>query len=196
MTNKRETPWLALILCASLFSSALRAQATDDEEIIVRGQRLEDFRVALEAARIRVYDVFNDLNSDDAFDVTCQVEGSTGTRMRQQTCRPQFKNEIAADAAAAWVRGIKDACPDGLTQGCIFENADAAAQAKSRALAEETREPLMQKKFALEMARVVAEHPEMQQVILDYWAVESAYDDARGRPRACNRPDPPARCSR
>jgi hypothetical protein len=64
-------------------------------------------------------------------------------------------------------------------------------------LAEETREPLMQKKFALEMARVVAEHPQMQQVILDYWAVESAYNEARERrPRACNRPDPPARCSR
>jgi hypothetical protein len=193
---KRKSRWLALIPSALLYSGPVWGQASDEEEIIVRGQRLEDFRVALEAARVRVYDVFNDLNSDDAFDVSCQVEGSTGTRMRQQTCRPQFKNEIAEDAAAAWVNGIKDACPAGLSQACIFENPAAADLAKSRAIAEETREPLMQKKFALEMARVVAEHPEMQQVILDYWAVERAYDDARGRPRACNRPDPPARCSR
>lgn len=118
--------WPAWLPCALLFAGSLSAQTPggtqgagpreDDEEIIVRGQRLEDFRVALEAARVRVYDMFNDLNSNDAFDVTCQVEGSTGTRVRQQTCRPQFKNEIAADAAAAWVHGIKDACPGGLSQ--------------------------------------------------------------------------------
>ena len=192
---KRATTWLGLLPCTLLCSGSLSAQA-EDEEIIVRGQRLEDFRVALEAARVRVFHVFNDLNSDDTFDVTCQVEGSTGTRMRQQTCRPQFKTEIAADAAAAWVHGIRDACQGQLNQACIFENEAAADLAKSRALAEETREPLMQKRFAQEMARVVAEHPEMQQVILDYWAVERAYDEARERPRACNRPDPPARCSR
>ncbi len=123
-----------MIPCALLCAGSLCAQAAappgdrsqDEapEEIIVRGQRLSDFRFALEAARVRVYDVFNDLNSDDAYDVHCQTETSTGTRMRQHTCRPQFKDDIANAAATAWVYGIKDACPDGLTQDCNARGCD------------------------------------------------------------------------
>jgi hypothetical protein len=201
-----KTALLASITCGLLCSQPLWAQAADDndavpddaEEIIVRGRRLADFRAELQAARVRVYALFNDLNSDDAFDVLCHVEDSTGTRMRQDVCRPQFKDEISAAAARAWVGGIKDSCPQGLTQDCIFGNALAASQGKSGALAEESWEPVMQKRFAIEMARVVADNPEMQQAILDYEAVERAYDDVRGgrRGRDCDGPEPPRRCSR
>ncbi len=179
-------------------SQLLFAQAADDasdaareqpDEVIVRGRRLADFRAELHAARIRVYDLFNDLNSDDAFDVHCEIDDSTGTRMRQQTCRPQFRDEVAADAAKAWVSGIRDACGGQLNQECIFS--DAANLAKSRALAEEGREPIMQQRFADEMARVVRDHPEMQQALLDYETVERAYEEAldgrRGRAREASR---------
>jgi len=168
------------------------------EEVIVRGRRLADFRAELRAARIRVYDLFNDLNSDDAFDVQCRTEDSTGTRMRQQTCRPQFKDNISSAAANAWVHGIRDACGSQLTQDCMFDPGGPASLAKSMALAEESWEPGMQQRFAVEMARVVRDNPEMQQAILDYEAVERAYEEARnGKPgRGCDGKDPPARCSR
>jgi len=210
----RKTTWLALIPCALLCSGPLWAQAADsardgsqpdaasndvddvDDEVIVRGRRLSDFRSELQVARVRVYDVFNDLNSDDAFDVHCQIEDSTGTRMRQHICRPQFKDDISNAAAKAWAYGLMDACAGGLTQECIFS--PAASQAISSAQAEESREPVMQRLFAQEMARVVAENPELQQAILDYEAVERAYEEARGgqRARGCDRPTPPPRCSR
>ncbi len=63
---------------------------------------------------------------------------------------------------------------------------------------EEIREGTMQQRFAVEMARVVAENPQLQQAILDYEAVERAYDEARGgrRARECDGPEPPARCAR
>ena len=202
----RKTTWLALVPCMLLWSGALSAQAAGaaggaptstavDDEVVVRGRRLADFRAELQAARVRVYDLFNELNSDDAFDVHCQLEDGTGTRMRQQTCRPQFKDEISSEAAEAWVEGIRDACGGQLTQDCIFS--EAANQGRSAALAVESTEPLMQKRFALEMARVVAEHPEMQQAIVDYEAVERAYEEARGgrRARGCDRVDPPPRCA-
>jgi hypothetical protein len=192
----RRTTALAFVPWALLGAEPVAAQAADatreePDEVIVRGRRLADFRAELEAAQIRVYDLFNELNSDDAFDVQCRVEDSTGTRLRQQTCRPQFVDDISSDAATAWVNGFKDACPAGVTQVCIFENAGAASQAKSAALAEEGREPTMQKRFADELARVVRDHPEMQQALLDYEAVERAYDEARdgrrGRAREASR---------
>lgn len=167
----------------------------DLEELVVRGRRLSDFRSALEIARVRVYDLFNDLNSDDAFDVHCQREASTGTRMRQQICRPQFKNDISNAAAKAWVYGIKEVC-GGLTQDCIFS--DSAQQGMSRAQAEESREGAMQKLFEREFERVLLESPELQEAILDYEALERAHDEARGgrRARVCARPSPPPRCMR
>lgn len=191
----------AAVLCASLacWSAIACAQDTSDdlEEVIVRGQRLSDFRSALEAARARVYELFNALNSDDAFDVHCREEAPTGSRVRQQVCRPRFVDDISSAAAREWVYGLKEVCPGGLTQDCIFS--EFAQQAMSRAQAEEAWGPIMQKRFELEMARVVAESPELQQAMLDYEAVERRYEEARGggrRARRCERPDPPPRCSR
>jgi hypothetical protein len=189
-----DPKWLAMTSCALLSAGSVLAQPTagdEPEEVIVRGRRLADFRADLEAAQIRVYDLFSELNSDDTFDVSCQIEDSTGTRLRQQTCRPQFVDDISSDAGKAWVNGFKDACPGGMTQECIFENPRAASQAKSAALAEEGREPGMQKRFAAEMARVVRDHPELQRALLDYEAAERAYAEARdgrrGRARAASR---------
>jgi hypothetical protein len=210
LTMFRTTPW-ALISYALLCSGPLWAQATnlerdgslsdisrqEPEELIVRGRRLEDFRFAVEAARVRVYDLFNDLNSDDAFDVHCQEESSSGTRMRQHVCRPQFKDDIANAAATAWAQGIKESCPPHWpTQVCIFS--DYASLARSRAQAEEAKAGPMQKRFEQEMARVVSESPELQRAMLDYEAAERGYDEARRAPRGrrCDRPEPPARCSR
>ncbi len=208
MTRKRTC--LTVIVC-TLFAEPLWAQAADlpgdrsqnpvsperPEEVIVRGRRLSDFKFAVETARVRVYDLFNDLNSDDAFDVHCQEESSSGTRIRQHICRPRFKGDIASASAAAWAQGLADACPPEMSsQECIFS--DYASLAKSRAQAEEAKEGLMQQRFEQEMARVVAERPEFRQAILDYEAVERAYREARDgrRARGCDRAEPPARCSR
>jgi hypothetical protein len=179
----RKTASVVPLLWALLGAEPLAAQAADaareePEEVIVRGRRLADFRAELDTAQLRVYEVFNELNTDDTFDVHCQRESVTGTRTRRQICRPEFKNDIAGDAAKAWINALIDVC-GGVSPTCIFENARAASQAKSAALAEEAREPLMVKRFADEMARVVRDHPEMQQALLDYEAVERAYDEAR-----------------
>jgi hypothetical protein len=189
-TSLALLPW-ALLGAEPVTAQTAAAAREEPEEVIVRGRRLADFRAELEAAQLRVYSLFNDLNSDDAFDVRCQTEDSTGTRLRQQNCRPQFVDDISTDAGKAWVNGLEDRCPGGMTQDCIFGNPGAASQARSAALAEEGHQPTMQKRFADEMARVVRDHPEMQQALLDYEAVERAYkaarDGQRGRVREAAR---------
>ena len=54
----------------------------------------------------------------------------------------------------------------------------------------------MQQRFEVEMARTIAEHPELQQAILGHWEIERAYDEAhrRERSRGCDRSPPPRRC--
>jgi hypothetical protein len=51
----------------------------------------------------------------------------------------------------------------------------------SAAQAEESKEGFIQRRFELEMARVVLEHPELREAMLDYAAIERAYLETRGR---------------
>jgi hypothetical protein len=155
------------------------ASGRASEEVIVQGQRPSDLRIKLEAARVHVYDVFNQFNSDDAFDVRCKLQDSTGTRMRQNICQPRFRTDISNAAVKAWSYALSSACAGGRSQECIFS--DAAQGAMSAAQAEESKEGYMQKQFESEMARVVLEHPELQEAMLDYAAVERAYLEATGR---------------
>ena len=179
---------LALIPFVALCELPANAQSPDadgpaartPEEVIVRGQRLPELRVAVEEARVRVYDLFNDLNSDDAFDVKCQYEDSTGSRMRQHVCRPRFKTDIATAAAREWRNGLISAC-GGVTQECIFS--EAAQQAMSMAQGEESRDAYMQQRFTDEMARVVVQSEEFREAILDFQDLERRYEEARSRRR-------------
>jgi hypothetical protein len=69
----------------------------------VRGRRLSELSVDLQIARERAYDLFNDLNSNDDFDVYCHAEGRTGTRLTETVCRAQFENRISARAASEYL---------------------------------------------------------------------------------------------
>src|SRR5512139_2490199 len=69
------------------------------DEVVVRGRRLSDLRAEVQIARERAYEIFNEINSSDDFDVYCRAEGRTGTRSTDRVCRAQFENRISAAAA-------------------------------------------------------------------------------------------------
>jgi hypothetical protein len=72
------------------------------EEVTVRGQMPSSgHRRRAEAAVEQAWEAFNETNSDDAFNVRCGYEASTGTRIRQHVCRPQFWDDAASRAAQA-----------------------------------------------------------------------------------------------
>jgi hypothetical protein len=58
------------------------------EEILIEGNRdsLSSARKAMEKAEDRLYDRFNELNPDDAFDIECGFEAPTGTRLKVRVC--------------------------------------------------------------------------------------------------------------
>lgn len=206
MVSRRwATTALALIPFAVLGAGPLWAQAgsaaPDDrqgsgpgsqadrrelEEITVRGRRSRAaYRDALDTARVRVYDLFNEINSDDAFDVRCQYESTTGSRFRQHVCRPRFKTDISNSAAREWRAALISACPSGVTQECIFS--EAAQNAMSSAQSEESRDAYMQRRFTREMERLVLESPELRQAMLDYEALQREYREARERGQSRSR---------
>lgn len=137
------------------------------EEITVFGQRtLGAIRMQVQAARERVYDAFNALNSNDEFNIRCFNAPRTGTRIPERVCRPSY----AEDATARAARELLEACrPDVICDHGI-----------SRAQGEQAQVHFKDGLLAQEFQRVMREHPEFRRAIAEYQELEAQYQDARG----------------
>lgn len=73
------------------------------ERVIVRGQAPPSaYRRRVDQAVQATWDAFNDANSDDQFDVHCDYEAHTGTRIPQYVCRPKFLDDAEHRAGAGF----------------------------------------------------------------------------------------------
>lgn len=88
---------LLLGLAAGLSAPAVLAQETREpnqpEEIIVNApESLRNLRLEVNRARENMFNVFNELNDDDRFDVHCDYVRRWQSKIREQVCRPVFLN--------------------------------------------------------------------------------------------------------
>jgi hypothetical protein len=161
--------------------AAADSRAEPPEEIIVRGRRLAELKIEMQTAQKYAYDIFNELNLDDDFDVYCRDQGRTGTRAKEWACRAQFEDRISTGASRAYLSGLVLGCAGdaGVTQECMFS--DDAQDAISRAQGVETsilsrREQLHQK--ILELAR---QDNALAQAIVAWYDASQKYETARKR---------------
>jgi hypothetical protein len=155
------------------------AEAPD--EVVVRGRRLAAMRFEIEQARLHAYEIFNEINSDDDFDVSCVSESSTGTRMRQQRCRANFEGRISSRAASEYIAALKWVCPTGMTQGCIFSGYSSAGISAAQGVEGEL--PGKRQQLDREIVRLANEDDEFAQAILDYYELHQRYEAERRRRR-------------
>jgi hypothetical protein len=82
---------------------------TDDvtEEIVVRGASRAALRVQIELAEDAIFDRFNEINSDDEFDIRCRLETRTGTRIPQRVCQANFWRRALAESGESTVRQLQ-----------------------------------------------------------------------------------------
>jgi hypothetical protein len=189
---------LCLVLMAASGSSAALAQsapaavdASNSEEIIVRGRRLTDLRFEVEQAQERAYAIFNEINSDDDFDVYCREERRYHSRATQRTCRPQFENRISAEAAWAYMAELSWTCqpiPDALTgvptlntQACMFSGPGVGAKATAQGV--EGQLPGKRDQMSEEIVRLANQDDRFAQAILEWYEKTEQYETARKRRR-------------
>jgi hypothetical protein len=156
------------------------------EEVVVRGRRLTDLRFEVEQAQERAYAIFNDINSDDDFDVYCREERRYHSRATQRTCRPQFENRISAEAARAYMAELSWTCQPSLegfldTQACMFSGPGVAAKAAAQGV--EGQLPGKRDQMSDEIVRLANEDDRFAQAILDWYEKTEQYDAARKRRR-------------
>ena len=74
------------------------------EAVVVRGQTPRALRIRIELAEEAVYDRFNEINSNDEFDIHCEEVAFTGSRMLTRFCQPNFWHAAEEDIAFESVR--------------------------------------------------------------------------------------------
>ena len=151
------------------------------EEVVVRGRRIGELRAEIEVARQRAYGIFNEINSNDEFDVRCRKDSRAGTNVPQQVCRAQFEDQISSAAGQEYLSGLFRACrgAGGVTQDCMFSN-DASA-AISAAQGVEGQAPGKRDQMKDEILRLANRDERFAQAILDWYEANQQYEAARKR---------------
>lgn len=116
--GRRAVTFLALC-CASVVSSLAAGQVdvddvlsaeeppAVDDEVVVRGRRGGVLRLEMERAQNAVFARFNEINSDDGFDIVCRREPPIGTRITRRICQSNDWREQDANFANAMLRQLR-----------------------------------------------------------------------------------------
>jgi hypothetical protein len=164
-------------------TGAQSAEALD--EVIVRGRQIGELRIKVQEAREHAYAIFNEINSSNDFDIFCKDERKYHSRATKRVCQARFESRISAAAAKEYIAALGWTCgpstPDGFidTQACMF--AGTGQNARSRAQAVEGQAPPMHERMNDEILRLANEDERFAQAILDFYAAQQRYDEARGR---------------
>ncbi|MBN1239268.1 MAG: hypothetical protein JXB36_12260 [Gammaproteobacteria bacterium] len=151
-------------LCADALAQQSAPAGTDveattavDEEIVVRGRTRAALRVQIRQAEDAFYERFNEINSDDDFDIHCRQEPVIGSRLPRRICQPdlwrQALTDIGRDTVLAW-QGSQ-APPPGAHFGRALH--------KGRLL-------------DAEMRRLMTEDPQLRRLLIRISTLEQALD--------------------
>ena len=111
------------------------------EQIIVQGERTTfALRMEIQSAETEVYNLFNELNSNDEFDVTCEDVVYTGSRIPRRTCMAAFLREEMAYQTQTFVQSIPLGDGLGAPGGGVlldFETVQGEVRQKAEAMEQE-----------------------------------------------------------
>lgn len=150
---------LATLLLAA--GPAVRAAEEAPEEIEVFGQR-QLFRMEeqLIEAETAVYALYNELNTDDLYDVTCVWEQPLGTNMRHRVCRPGFITKAEQSRGQEYMSSITGM---GYTTGTSVE------------LENERHNPILKQK----LEEAVKNSPELAARMMEHQELKAALDERK-----------------
>lgn len=160
--NPLKTNVLVVVAALLCHSSALAEEGEEPiEEITAYGQKtLLNLKFAAYQAEDSFFNLFNELNDDDRFDVYCEKRARKGSRIRTRQCWSPFEREIDEEAARDYF----------LTGGSGFV-----------ALQNEGKIRQMRKKQAEMLKVMVLENPELQQRYVELGKANMRFAEERNK---------------
>lgn len=156
---------------ASDEESETQVETTVIEEITVQGERTTfSLRMEIESAETEVYNLFNELNSNDDFDVTCKDIVYTGSHIPQRTCMSAFLREEQAFQTQSYLQGVPlGEGIGGPNSGALMDLSSASGEVREKAKAMEQ-----------EMIRLAVEVPEFAEALIKLSNLVSTLDERTG----------------
>jgi uncharacterized protein len=115
--NHSQLQAVALLGAVVCLGTALDAQetgpavaeptATPEDVIIVREKEIEDLRLRVERAEDDVFARFNEINSDDSYDIHCYERGPIDSRIARRVCLSNAARAADTAIADATVRAMQ-----------------------------------------------------------------------------------------
>ena len=140
-------------------SSIPQASGRPIEEIQVLGTRtLYSIRMEIVDEENKIFSMFNELNSDDRFDIFCDNIAPTGSHIKQRVCEPRFVTDMRARIAQDYLRGI------GMLNGSSDLEVETALE----------REELEK-----EHLRIAVEHPEYLEMLTELTNLRDTLESRR-----------------
>ena len=145
----------------SLNTTSSIPQASDRpiEEIQVLGTRtLYSIRMEIVDEENKIFSMFNELNSDDKFDILCDNIAPTGSHIKQRVCEPRFVTETRAQMTQDYVRGI----------GMLVGSSDL-----------EVETAMEREELEKEHLRIAVEHPEYLEMLTELTNLRDTLESRR-----------------
>jgi hypothetical protein len=161
------------------------AAPASDDQVIVRGQRLRDLRFEVEISREALFDRFNEINSDDRFDIICTSERRSMSHMVERSCSSNDWREQAANYASAVVmqlRGEGGPVPEQFLGAQLHGQLELAAEVRRLVYEDEALYQAVERYAKARMA--VAEHTGLP---LNWSTAQAVIPDESGLPYGANR---------
>lgn len=141
------------------------APGVDLDEVAVIGKSLRKLQREVIEAEDRFYARFNTLNTSDEFDIHCQMDKATGTRVPKRQCRIRFLADAAAMDGQEFLRGLTSA---------------AAARGVNAPLAALQPLWLQRRDEYRQTARALLEqNPELMALATEWTRLQAQYDRVR-----------------
>jgi hypothetical protein len=136
------------------------AESGEIDEIVVLGARsLTLLRQEVIVAEDRFFDLYNELNDDDKYDIVCETRRPIGTRIQVRECKAQF---------------VKDAEYQATQDALQFSESPANVTARAIRASTEDYEILDEK-----LKTFAVSSPELQEALMEYDGLNKKYADER-----------------
>jgi len=158
--------------------------STPKEEIVVLGKRLEELRIQIELAEDDVYARFNEINSNDLFDVHCYERAAAGSRIEKRTCLSNAWRQMDAAFADATVRDLQSSSA-GVASGMDAAGSPSlAASAGYSHIPQKYRAKQLRTEGLVvdEMRRLAREDPQLRAAMLRLGQAYQAEESLTGLP--------------
>lgn len=152
---------LAAILIP-VFLPTLAAETTDlPEEIVVNApESLRNLRLEIGQAQVAMFNVFNEINDDDRFDVHCEYVRRWQSKIREQVCSPVYLKTAQVQEVNLLLRQMGHTSAEAGGPGV-------------------TQMDYMNAQFEEKMKALFEEHPEFRQAVGEYQSLEENLKNIR-----------------